>query len=100
MSATSAPTPHPPPPPPPLPRTVYFGTFIQCATPTTLKIEELTLVGVDEKGVISFIERNVDYKDVERIVRGTYGWGDYVIVRLRGSGGHGGGFWFPGFVGE
>ncbi|MCJ1300444.1 hypothetical protein MMC08_003241 [Hypocenomyce scalaris] len=86
----------PPPPPPPLQRTVYFGTFIQCASRTTLKIQELTLVGVDEKGVIRFIERNVDYKDVDRIVKGTYGWGEYVIVRPRGRLENS--FWFPGFV--
>ena len=57
-------------------------------------------MGVDEKGVISFVERNVDYKDLERIVKGTYGWEGYVIVRLKGGGGTGSGFWFPGFVGE
>lgn len=103
---------------PRLKKTVYTGTFISAPTLDSLKILENAAVGVDEEGVIRFVEQELGQgaewdegrngKVVELVVRG-WGWdwegvqwvrGPRVDGDGHGHGGRGRGWFFPGFVGE
>lgn len=107
----------------PLRKTVYTGTFISTPTLGSLKILEDAAVGVDEAGIIRYVETDLELdKDgdgegyesaVGEVVRGWgWDWGAVEWVRGlgegegkgvrggRGGGGGGKGWFFPGFVGE
>lgn len=96
---------------PSLHKTIYIGPFVHCVSPTKLEICTTGAIGVDERGVISFIDRNASGSDDPseaksyRLSRGGEGvngsnghddgWDEAQIVRI-----HDLGFFFPGFIGE
>ena len=106
----------------PLKKTVYTGTFISTPSLGSLKVLEDAAIGVDEAGVIRYIEPNLEI-DPERseekyesavceVVRG-WGWDWSAVEWVKGpgegngkgglgvrGGGGGKGWFFPGFVGE
>ena len=71
---------------PPLQKTIYTGTFIHTPSLTHLKILENTAVGVDEDGIIAFIERLDD----------LYSGGSMADVLRRRLGGEVGMVWAEG----
>lgn len=74
-----------------IPKTIYLGTFVHSVTLTELEIGEKGAIGVNEEGVIEFVERNVGLAHVHE----KYGsYKDAKIVELTGNG-----FYFPGFIG-
>ena len=75
-------------------RTIFSGPFVHCLSLGELDICEAGAIGVDENGVIAFIEREVKYEDLDT-VKQKHGWGDSKVVRIYDSG-----FFFPGFIGE
>jgi hypothetical protein len=76
-------------------RTVYIGTFLSCKSLTDLDVLEDTAVGVNENGVIAFIERGQSGQLEAAAQR--LEWNDYSVVRQPDTNI---GFWFPGFVGK
>ncbi|MCJ1472650.1 hypothetical protein MMC13_001299 [Lambiella insularis] len=80
----------------PLERTVYAGTFIHCLSLENLEILEHAAVGVDEKGMISFVEKDVQVGGLSELVEKRYGWEGYAVVK--GASGEETAFFFPGFV--
>ncbi|KAG7002078.1 mediator of RNA polymerase II transcription subunit 17 [Physcia stellaris] len=91
----------------PLKKTVYTGTFISTPTLGSLKVLEDAAVGVDEAGVIRYVESDLecdsegDGRECEAVVRGWgWDWGMWCGLedwgRWRGRGGKG--WFFPGFV--
>ena len=84
--------------PEPLRKSIYFGTFIHNVSLSEVEILENSAVGVDEKGVIVFVEKDVGRSDVLRVAENhgwRTGWGLYLT-----SSGSRARFWFPGFIGE
>lgn len=71
---------------------IYVGAFIHCKTLQQLEICDNSAIGVDEHGVIQFVER--DAPDAHAIARAR-GWAYYGVVRASSTQ-----FFFPGFVGE
>ena len=82
---------------PPLRPTVYSGTFLHSTSLGTVEVIENSIVGVDEHGVIQFVERDVSEDDLATLVNEKHGWGKIRVVRGRRNGRC---FWFPGFIGE
>ena len=106
----------------PLKKTVYTGTFISTPSLGSLKVLEDAAIGVDEAGIIRYIESNLEL-DPElseekyesalcELVRG-WGWDWRAVERVRETGegkvkggigvkggGGGKGWFFPGFIGE
>ena len=82
--------------PKPLRKSLYFGTFIHNVSLPEIEILENTAIGVDENGVILFIERGIERGYIARIAEshGWTEWDSYVHQGKRTE------FWFPGFVGE
>ncbi|PSN72100.1 guanine deaminase [Corynespora cassiicola Philippines] len=74
----------------PIPKTIYLGAFVHSVSLSELEICERGAIGVDEAGLIQFVERGVE--DVE-ILKGKEGWGSAEIVSVEGDG-----WFFPGFV--
>jgi guanine deaminase len=77
-----------------MPRTIYAGPFVHCVSFGEVDICEAGAIGVDEKGIIAFIERDADYKDVPGVMK-KHGWEDSKVVLIYDSG-----FFFPGFIGK
>ncbi len=75
------------------PRTVYFGPFVHSATLAELDICESGAIGVDEEGVIAFVDRDVKFENLDAKVK-EHGWEACKVVRIYDSG-----FFFPGFIG-
>ena len=72
---------------------VYVGTFIHCISLKKLSTLESQAIGVNEKGIIQFIER-ADERLADKVK--SYGWESWKTVRApEGRVG----FWFPGFIG-
>lgn len=72
-------------------KTIYLGTFVHSISLSELEIGEKGAIGVDENGVIRFVEKNVDLHAVhERHAD----WKDAKLVEVKGNG-----FFFPGFIG-
>jgi guanine deaminase len=76
-----------------MPRTIYSGPFVHCTSLGNLDICEAGAIGVDDEGVISFVERDVKFEDLDAVVK-KHGWDDSKVVRIYDSG-----FYFPGFIG-
>ena len=72
-------------------RTIFFGPFVHCKTLQEVDICEHGAIGVDETGIIAFIEREV--QELDPVVK-KHGWEDCRVVRIYDSG-----FFFPGFIG-
>lgn len=85
----------------PLRKTIYTGTFIHTPTLGKLEIIENGAIGVDESGIIRFVENvpgNGDLDVVAKRAAKGHGWADGVDVVACGGGRST--FWFPGFVGR
>lgn len=74
-----------------LSKTIYFGAFVHSKTLKELEICEKGAIGVDEAGIIRFVERGVE--SVEDVVKKYEEWKDASVVRIEGEG-----FFFPGFI--
>ncbi|KAL8725883.1 MAG: hypothetical protein Q9166_007080 [cf. Caloplaca sp. 2 TL-2023] len=108
---------------------VFIGTFIHTPTltPPTLSVLEHAIIGVDEDGLIKFIEKDVpglydedkeddeneekEYEEIldsdsetDRVTKGVksvvekYGWKWGEVEEIPTSGKDGCAWWFPGFV--
>ncbi|OAG08044.1 guanine deaminase [Paraphaeosphaeria sporulosa] len=73
----------------PVEKTIYLGAFAHCVALAELEIVEKGAIGVDEHGVIGFIEKEVDVEDVRKRHEG---WNDAKVVSVKD------GFFFPGFI--
>jgi guanine deaminase len=74
-----------------LSRAIYAGTFVHCKTSTELDICVRGAIGVDEKGKIAFVKRDVeDYDSLKAIP----GWEQAKLNILTSTS-----FYFPGFIG-
>lgn len=87
-------------------RRIYAGTFIHTPTLGELCVLEDARVGVNEEGVIEWIERRKQGKEpggedgAEELVEGRK-WGDGEMETVEVEGGDDGyGWYFPGFVGR
>ncbi|PVH97024.1 guanine deaminase [Periconia macrospinosa] len=76
----------------PIPKTIYIGSFAHCISLNELEVCERGAIGVDEEGVIRFVERNVSNEEDIKLNFGEE-WKDAKVVRLEGKG-----FFFPGFI--
>ncbi|KAF1841999.1 guanine deaminase [Cucurbitaria berberidis CBS 394.84] len=74
-------------------KTIYVGPFVHSTSLTDLEIEEKGAIGVDENGVIAFVERNVSQAGIEDVKSRNPGWQDAQVIKLEGNG-----FFFPGFI--
>jgi guanine deaminase len=72
-------------------KAIYCGAFVHCATPEKLDICNSAAIGVNEEGIIAFVDRDV--KDFD-VYKSKEGWTDAKIIRLEHWG-----FFFPGFIG-
>ena len=95
---------------------IFTGTFIHVPSLSAgISVLEDAVVGVDERGVIAFVERDVerlyewddeDDNTVDGLTRGMRnavmrnGWNVRDLHQAVLSGRDGMGWWFPGFVGE
>ncbi|KAF2200706.1 guanine deaminase [Delitschia confertaspora ATCC 74209] len=70
-------------------KTIYTGPFVHSRSLKELEIVEKGAIGVDEAGVIRFIERGDEVGEEKR----PEGWEDAETVAVKGEG-----FFFPGFV--
>ena len=80
-----------------LQRTIYVGTFIHCISLVDLEILENAAIGVEENGIISFVEKDVKESDLAEVVEQRYGWKEVYIVKGDEDSTA---FFFPGFVGQ
>ena len=78
-----------------LKRTIYFGTFIHNTSLAEFEVLENAAIGIDEKGIIAFIEKNVREENIDAFAK-QRGWNDCDVVRGTGQGTT---YWFPGFIG-
>lgn len=67
---------------------------MHCKSLDELDICEHGAIGVDEKGVIAFIERDVEGQDADPAAK-KHGWVNPKVIRIYDTG-----FFFPGFIGE
>lgn len=74
---------------PSLQKTIYVGAFVHSKTLQELEHCQNGAIGVDEKGVIAFVEQETED------VLSKPGWESAKIVKIPGSG-----FFFPGFIGQ
>jgi hypothetical protein len=77
---------------PPL-KTIFIGPFVHCKSLEELDICEHGAIGVNEKGVIAFIERDVEGGDADPVAK-KHGWVNPKVIRIYDTG-----FFFPGFIG-
>jgi guanine deaminase len=75
---------------------VFYGTFIHSISLERLEILEKAAIGVNEKGIIAFIYKDVDESELAAKVKTKYGWETWETIK-RDSGSIT--FFFPGFVG-
>ena len=81
-----------------LKRTTYVGTFIHSLTLDAIEVVEFGIIGVDEKGVIAFVEKDCTTTELEEVVRSRHGWEEWETVMV--GDGTSTTFLFPGFVGK
>lgn len=77
----------------PISRTIYTGPFVHCVSLSKLEICEKAAIGVDENGIIAFIEKTTEGGGVADIKSRQEGWSDAQVVSIEGVG-----FYFPGFI--
>lgn len=75
-------------------QTIFLGSFVHSKSLTELEIVENGAIGVDEKGVIRFVEKSVASLDEVKSKAGA-GWENAETVTVKK-----GGWLFPGFIGE
>ncbi|KAF2872089.1 hypothetical protein BDV95DRAFT_628521 [Massariosphaeria phaeospora] len=76
----------------PISKTIYLGAFVHSVSLQELEICPCGAIGVDEEGVIRFVERDVD-GDTGRVYAKHEQWKGASVVRIQGKG-----FFFPGFI--
>ncbi|MCJ1432804.1 hypothetical protein MMC27_002161 [Xylographa pallens] len=84
------------PPNKPLKRTIYIGTFIHSLSLDVLEVVEFGIIGVNEKGVIAFVEKDCTIAELQEVVKSRYGWEEWETVKI--GDGASTTFLFPGFV--
>jgi guanine deaminase len=72
-------------------RTIYFGPFVHSKSLTELEICETGAIGVDENGIITFVERNIQSPEIFKSQH--LEWQTAKIVQIPSNG-----FFFPGFI--
>lgn len=70
-------------------RTIYTGPFVHSVSLTELEICEKGAIGVDENGIIAFVEKELELDAVQE----KHSWQDATPVHLGGNA-----FFFPGFI--
>ncbi|KAF2828579.1 guanine deaminase [Ophiobolus disseminans] len=75
----------------PISKTIYLGPFVHSKSLTELEICENGAIGVDENGIIAFVER--DAQSFESIKSEKSEWQDAKTVKISGDS-----FFFPGFI--
>ncbi|KAF2687556.1 guanine deaminase [Lentithecium fluviatile CBS 122367] len=73
----------------PISKTIYLGAFAHCLSLTDLEVCSKGAIGVDEEGVIAFVERDVGLEEARKRHEG---WGGARVLEVKD------GFFFPGFV--
>jgi guanine deaminase len=73
----------------PILRTIYTGPFVHSASLSELEICENGFIGVDENGIIAFVEKESNLEAVQE----KHSWQDAIPVHLKGNA-----FLFPGFI--
>ncbi|KAF1836928.1 guanine deaminase [Decorospora gaudefroyi] len=82
----------------PISKTIYIGPFAHSTSLTTLEIQPLGAIGVDETGTIRFVERNLHGGPDELIASfkaSKSAWADAKLVCIKSTTT---GFFFPGFI--
>ncbi|CBY00019.1 hypothetical protein LEMA_P076080.1 [Plenodomus lingam JN3] len=77
----------------PISRTIYTGPFVHSVSLGKLEICERAAIGVDENGIIAFVEKNTEEDSIGKIKGRREGWSDAHVVSIEGDG-----FYFPGFI--
>lgn len=75
----------------PISKTIYLGAFAHSASLAELDVCAKGAIGVDDEGVIAFVERDIEIGEVRRR---HVGWEEARVVEVKD------GFFFPGFIGE
>jgi guanine deaminase len=75
----------------PILKTIYLGAFAHSVSLAELEICAKGAIGVDDAGVIAFVERDID---IEEVKRRHEGWNGARVVEVKD------GFYFPGFIGK
>ena len=79
----------------PISKSIYIGPFVHSKSLSELEIQEHGAIGVDEDGIIRFVERNLHDGSLSNLIQQKGDdWTDAQIVEINGSG-----FFFPGFIG-
>ncbi|KAF2271816.1 guanine deaminase [Westerdykella ornata] len=73
-----------------IPKTIYLGTFVHCVSLSDLEIGENGAIGVDENGIIRFVEKDTELGHVHEK---HPDWNNAEVIHLKGNG-----FYFPGFI--
>ncbi|KAJ4304955.1 hypothetical protein N0V90_000483 [Kalmusia sp. IMI 367209] len=73
----------------PITKTIYVGAFAHSVALADLEVCAKGAIGVDEQGVIRFVEKEIDIEDV---LKKHAEWKDSKVVRVDD------GFFFPGFI--
>ncbi|MCJ1243363.1 hypothetical protein MMC30_000560 [Trapelia coarctata] len=76
-------------------RKVYVGTFIHSVSLANLEILENAAIGIEENGIIAFVEKDMKELGLAEVVGQKYGWKEPHIVK---GDGRSMSFFFPGFV--
>ncbi|MCJ1289535.1 hypothetical protein MMC34_001068 [Xylographa carneopallida] len=79
-----------------LKRTVYIGTFVHSLSLEAIEVVEHGIVGVDEKGIITFVEKDYTVAGLKEVVKSQHGWQEWETVMV--GDGPSTTFLFPGFV--
>jgi guanine deaminase len=74
----------------PISKTIYLGPFVHSKSLAELDICQSGAIGVDESGVIRFVEREVT---LDEVWKRNPGWEDAETVTIDDNG-----FYFPGFI--
>lgn len=67
---------------PPLARRVFHGTLIHSLSLAEIEYLHNALLGVNEQGVIAFVEREVDEASIDKKLR-ERGWAGVQLVKMK-----------------
>jgi len=72
-------------------KTIYLGPFVHSKSLAELEICENGAIGVDENGIITFVEKNIQSTDT--LISQKPEWQNAKVVKILNNG-----FFFPGFI--
>lgn len=75
----------------PISKAIYLGAFVHSTSLTQLEICPQAAIGVDETGVIAFVEKNIS--NIDEIKSQKPEWTSAQIIKIPDTG-----FFFPGFI--